>query len=101
MRNDAVCEVGAWKDLSGGSSVTECRRIGYLETAETETFTGTAGIPEPISMLDLLPETELYADRFVSGYHHYRYQRNSYQVTMVTNNGDPATGGISLRIGGR
>ena len=67
------------------------------ETAETETFTGTAGD-------SVEPEVKAYAgftapekqsctltvsddpDTII-----YRYQRNSYQVTMVTNNGDPAT----------
>lgn len=67
------------------------------ETAETETFTGTAGD-------SVEPEVKAYAgftapekqsctltvsddpDTII-----YRYRRNSYQVTMVTNNGDPAT----------
>lgn len=67
------------------------------ETAETETFTGTAGD-------SVEPEVKAY-DGFTAPEKQrctltvsddpdtitYRYRRNSYQVTMVTNNGDPAT----------
>ena len=67
------------------------------ETAETETFTGTAGD-------SVEPEVKAYAGFAAPEKQSctltvsddpdtitYRYRRNSYQVTMVTNNGDPAT----------
>ncbi len=67
------------------------------ETAETETFTGTAGdsVEPEVKAYDgfTAPEKQSCTltisddpDTII-----YRYQRNSYQVTMVTNNGDPAT----------